>query len=85
MRRISTVLLGRLIGAAIIVAGTILVIWNAVDASEHVSNLDLIRFSLQAELGWLASGGLVYIAAEILDQIFLRRMEQPEGEQSDSA
>ncbi len=85
MRRISTVLLGRLIGAAIIVVGTILVTWNAIDAREYLSNIDVFRFFLQAELRWLASGGLVYVAAEILDQIFLRRMEQPEEEQSDSA
>ena len=85
MRRISTVLLGRIIGAAIIVAGTTLVIWNGIDASEYVSNVDIIRFSVQAELGWLASGGLIYVAAEILDQVFLRRTERRGDEQSDSA
>ncbi len=84
MVRINVVLIGRLIGAAIIVVGISLSIWNTADY--HVGGAEqYLRIFASLVLGWLASGSLVYLAAEILDQVTLQRMEQPEAEQPDSA
>ncbi len=76
MGRIPVVWLGRGIGAGIIVVGTILVMWNAIDVDrEYISNVDLFRFSLQQELNWLAFGSVVYLVAEILNQVVLRSVD----------
>ncbi len=79
MVRINVVLLGRLIGAATIVVGIILSIWSSADMNYGLGGAEwYIRTFVSQVLGLLASGSLIYLAAEILDQVTLQRMGQPE-------
>ncbi len=86
MVRINVVLLGRLIGAATIVVGIILSIWSSADMNYGYGGAEqYIRIFVSQALRLLASGSLIYLAAEILDQVTLQRTVQPEGTQASSA
>ncbi len=74
MGRISVVHLGRIVGAAIIVGGIALAFWN-------VSGIDYADFSRKIQIffgqiiSWVAFGSLVYLGAEILDQLVIRNLD----------
>ena len=74
MEQLNVAQFGRVIGATIIVVGTILAIWNTADFN-LVGADENIRFFLSQALNWLAFGALVYIGAEILDQVTGRQRD----------
>ncbi len=74
MRQINwdVVTLGRVLGIAIIVAGTALVAWEASTFPDNLLNQDSNqewRYFLQRVLSYLGSGGLLIVAAEIADRL----------------
>ena len=86
MYRTSVVLLGRLIGATTIIVGISLSIWSSADYNYGFGGAEqYLRTFVSQSLGLLASGSLIYLAAEILDQVALQRTEQHEAEQSETA
>jgi uncharacterized membrane protein len=74
MQTISVVLLGRIIGAAIIIVGVVLAFWNTAEF-DLVGADNNIRSFLSQVLNWVAFGALVYLGAEILDQLVLRNLD----------
>lgn len=64
---------GRLVGLAIIAVGVGLAFWNVTDI-DYASTSDQVRFFLNQVLNFVAFGSLVYLGAEILDQLLLRNM-----------
>ncbi len=74
MGRISVVHLGRLIGAAIIIIGIGLAIWNVADM-DYGSTSQKFRLFLYTVIDWVAFGSLVYLGAEILDQLVIRNLD----------
>ena len=66
--------MGRGIGAAIIMVGLFVAIWTVAEI-DHVTTTVRIRFVLQQMINWVAYGSLVYLGAEILDQLVLRNQD----------
>ncbi len=54
--------------------GVALAIWNVADF-DYLSTSDKVRLFLNTVLNWVAFGSLVYLAAEILNQIVSWRFE----------
>jgi hypothetical protein len=69
MQKYNIAQIGRIVGLTIIVIGVVLSAWNAIDLGEFSDGDDKFRYFLTSVLSFVASGGLVYIAAEILDRV----------------
>lgn len=72
-KRLDLVLIGRIAGAVVIVGGVALSAWSALDS--EVFEIDAAfrwRFFLQTSLQYIASGGLLILAAEIADRLTWR-------------
>ena len=74
MLRIPVVWLGRALGTAIILTGIGLSIWSVVDF-DYVSTSQKFRIVLSTMVQWVAFGSLVYLGAEILDQLVMRNLD----------
>jgi len=61
-------MIGRWAGLAIIAIGIIFSIWNAADL-DFASGSEKFRYFVTQSLSWVASGGLLFLAAEILDRV----------------
>jgi hypothetical protein len=68
-KRLNLVLLGRIAGVAIIVAGTLLSWWQVSDFGDPFDSGDKVRYFLMSSLTYLGSGGLLILAAEIADRL----------------
>jgi len=62
-------MLGRWLGLAIIVIGVIFSIWNASDLGDFAGGDDKFRYFVTSSLQFIAWGGFVYLAAEIVDRL----------------
>ena len=74
MGRIRIVHLGRLIGVAVIMTGIGLAIWNVVDF-DYISTSQKIRLFFSFAIDYFAFGCLIYLGAEILDQLVIRNLD----------
>jgi len=69
VQQYSIVQIGRAAGLAIIGIGIIMAIWGAADLGSFAGGDDKFRYFVTQTLNWLTFGGLVYLAAEILDRV----------------
>ena len=72
MQQQDIVQIGRLVGAAIIVIGVVLAIWNATDLAGAQKD-DAFRYFVQQSLTWFAWGGILIMASEVADRLGTRR------------
>jgi hypothetical protein len=68
-RRVDLVLLGRLAGLGIIVAGIMLAVWELADVPGPFWTKDSFQFLLYNVLSYVGTGGLLILAAEIADRL----------------
>ncbi|MEX0786068.1 MAG: hypothetical protein WD939_05480 [Dehalococcoidia bacterium] len=61
--------IGKAAGLAIIAIGFIMAIWGATDLGDFAGGDDKFRYFVTQTLSWVSFGGLVYLAAEILDRV----------------
>ena len=61
-------MIGRFAGLAIIVIGILFTLWDIADL-DGLGGDDKFRYLVENSLRWLGSGGLVFLAAEILDRV----------------
>lgn len=69
MQEYSIAQIGRIAGMAIIGVGVVMAIWGAVDLGDFAGGDDKFRYFVTQTLSWIAFGGVVYLAAEILDKV----------------
>jgi len=69
MQEYSAAMIGKIAGLAIIGIGFIMAIWGAIDLGDFAGGDDKFRHFVTQTLSWLAFGGLVYLAAEILEKV----------------
>lgn len=62
-------MIGKWIGLAIIGIGILFTLWDMADLPDGYGGDDKFRYLVENSLRWLASGGLVFLAAEILDRV----------------
>ena len=79
----AIVVLGRLAGVIVIVGGVALSAWYAFDlpSGEYLGTDFKVRYVLESSLRYLASGGLLVVAAEVAAR--LRPQEPATGEEGD--
>lgn len=68
MQQYSIAQLGRWIGLAIIVIGILFSLWDITDL-DGLGGDNKFRLLVESSLQWLGTGGLIYLAAEILDRV----------------
>lgn len=69
MQQYNIAMIGRWAGLGIIVVGVIFSIWGATDLGDFAGGDDKFRYFVTQSLSYIAFGGLVYLAAEILDRV----------------
>ena len=78
----AIVLLGRLAGLVVIAGGVALSAWYALDfpaGGEYLGTDFKVRYFLESSLRYLASGGLLVVAAEVAARLGLQ--ERASGEE----
>ena len=68
MQQYSIAQLGRWLGLAIIAIGIVFTLWEVADLDGFGGD-DKFRLFVTSTLQWLGVGGLIYLAAEILDRV----------------
>jgi len=61
-------MIGRWVGLAIIAVGVLFSLWDVIDLDGGEGD-DKFRFFVTQSLSWIGSGGLVFLAAEILSRV----------------
>lgn len=68
MQQYSIAQIGRWVGLAIIVIGVLFSLWDITDL-DGLGGDNKFRILVEDTLQWIGVGGLVYLAAEILDRV----------------
>jgi hypothetical protein len=69
-KRLDLVLIGRLAGLLVIAGGIAVSAWTALDTEGFETDASFTwRYFLQSSLTFIASGGLLILAAEIADRL----------------